>query len=63
MVNKLPDESRFYDIRMRGTCPDLDGVKLYTDRKRFDADTVMTFDIEYDGYSSISYFLGCSCHR
>lgn len=55
---KIPEESQFYDIRMRGTCPDLGSVKLYTDRNRFDANRLVSFDIEYKGYSSISYFLG-----
>lgn len=58
MTNMIPDESRFYNIRMRGTCPDLKKVKLYTDTNRFDAHTVMSFDNEFDGFSSMSYFLG-----
>ena len=58
MKNIIPNETLFYPLSMRGTCPDLNEVNLYTDRKKFVAGTLISFDNQYDSISSISYFLG-----
>ena len=58
MTSHKPKESQVYSLHMRGTKPDLDKVKLYTGRKRFDVDKLVSFDIEDEGYSALSYFMG-----
>lgn len=58
-MNRItPEESLFYPISMRGTCPDLKEVKVYTDRNKFEIDALHSFDIEHEGITSMSYFLG-----
>lgn len=53
-----PDEAHVFEMSMRGTCQDLKEVRLYTDRKELTVGCTMSFDNEYDGVTSMSYFLG-----
>ncbi|MDK6804671.1 OsmC family protein [Aerococcus sp. UMB7834] len=57
MMNRRVDEASVFELSMRGTCPDLKEVKLYTDRKALEAEQVVSFDNEFEGFSSVSYFL------
>lgn len=58
MVKQIPIESERYTQEMRGTCLDLKEVRLYTDRMRFEAEKLISFDSEFEGVSSLSYFMG-----
>lgn len=58
MNKKTPDESKYFEMSMRGVCPDLEKVHLFTDRKKIEVEEMISFDNEFEGFSSISYFLG-----
>lgn len=57
MTARKPNESLYYDLFMRGTCPDLNTVNVYTDRRNIEVNEVVSFDIEFDQITAISYLL------
>ena len=57
MKAKKPDESLYYNLFMRGTCPNLDTVNVYTDRQNIEVNEVISFDIEFEQITAISYLL------
>lgn len=57
MTNKKPDESLYYNLFMRGTCPNLDTVNIYTERRNIEVDEVISFDVEFEQITAISYLL------
>lgn len=57
MTTKKPEESLYYNLFMRGTCPNLDTVNIYTDRRTIEVNEVISFDIEFEQITAISYLL------
>ncbi len=57
MTTRMPEESKRFKLKLRGTCPNLDTVNVYTDRMTIKVDEVMSFDIEFESVTAISYLL------
>ncbi|PZD96518.1 hypothetical protein DNH61_06840 [Paenibacillus sambharensis] len=51
-------ESRFYDMKFRGTSNDLATVKIYTSKNSFQIEKQISFDSDYEPVSSMEYFAG-----